>query len=89
MASQFYVFTLNNYTDAEVDTLKKTVVDGRASYIIWGKEVGEQGTPHLQGYIELKKRYSIRQLKKFPGFARASFFNRMGTQVWPEGEGGK
>lgn len=43
-------FTLNNYT---VGQYKRLMKDDRFSYIIIGKEVGESGTPHLQGYFEL------------------------------------
>jgi len=38
---------LNNYTPEELDAL--TVLD--CKYMLAGKEVGENGTPHIQGYI--------------------------------------
>jgi hypothetical protein len=46
-AHQGWVFTLNNYTDADV-----LIVQGiEAQGIKVGKEVGANGTPHLQGAI--------------------------------------
>jgi len=42
-----YCFTLNNYTDAHIQALE----DLDCVYIVYGKEVGESGTPHLQGYV--------------------------------------
>lgn len=52
-----WTFTWNNYTEEEFLDIKKTWTK-QCDYIIIGKEVGEQGTPHLQGYLELisKKR---------------------------------
>ncbi len=58
------VFTLNNYTQSEVNAIKTLDGDNDISYLIFGYEVGESGTPHLQGYIELSKQKSLRQLKK-------------------------
>lgn len=46
-----FVFTLNNYTDADIEDLHTY----KCSYITYCKEVGGSGTPHLQGYIELDK----------------------------------
>ncbi|ARO38285.1 replicase [Circovirus sp.] len=57
-------FTLNNYSDGEYKNLLESDCWG---YIIIGKEVGEVGTPHLQGYGELKTKKRFTTLKtKFP-----------------------
>lgn len=42
-----YCFTLNNYTNEDCSFLKKL----KCKYIIYGYEKGEQGTPHLQGFV--------------------------------------
>lgn len=49
------MWTLNNYTDEEVALVKALDV----KYLSFGFEVGEQGTPHLQGMFVLKKEKSL------------------------------
>lgn len=49
-----WVFTINNYCDAEVDRVKQVP----CLKIICGKEVGKSGTPHLQGAVWFKQKLS-------------------------------
>lgn len=46
-----WVFTLNNWTANELQTILDSARTN-ASYAVVGREQGEGGTPHLQGYIE-------------------------------------
>ncbi len=55
-------FTLNNYTDEELQIIE-SYLSPRAKYFILGKEVGSQGTPHIQGYCSLKEKLDFSILK--------------------------
>jgi len=71
-----WCFTLNNYTDEEFNESEE--MGARSSYIVVGKEVGTNSTPHLQGYLECPngiRGTSIRKL--FNG--RAHWEVRKGT----------
>lgn len=61
-----WVFTLNNYSKEEYEELK-TFCSSECKAFIIGKEIGEKGTPHLQGYIEHKKKIRLSGLKKING----------------------
>lgn len=75
-----FVFTLNNYTEHELETIKSLTDSGKCNYIIFGKEIGANGTPHLQGYIEFPRDRQLTTLKRIPGLTRAHFEGRKGTQ---------
>lgn len=61
--TKYYCFTLNNYTSEEVAAFDQW---GQAlcSYYTYGRETGESGTPHLQGYIELNGKRRFSSLKR-------------------------
>lgn len=58
--SRGWVFTLNNYTsddEARMPTIE-------SEYLVYGKEVGESGTPHLQGYVYFTNARTGKAVKK-------------------------
>jgi len=68
--------TWNNYTQDELETLylHGTNISHPPcdfKYLIFGRETGESGTPHLQGYFELHKKLRLTQIKAIVGFERA------------------
>lgn len=66
MSFRKWVFTLNNYTEDEVLFISQ--IDTQTSefkYIFYGKEIAPTtGTPHLQGYLLLRKKITFKTLKK-------------------------
>ncbi|AMH87737.1 replication-associated protein [Pacific flying fox faeces associated circular DNA virus-3] len=75
-----WVFTLNNFTEEELTTIKNILTDLAPTYAIIGKEVGECGTPHLQGFVSLKKQISFTAMKSLIG-TRAHIEAANGTDV--------
>lgn len=68
MASQkslSYCFTINNWTDADVKELKVLEDNPRTRYLIVGREVGEEGTPHIQGYVYFHNQTVFSTVKKW------------------------
>lgn len=68
-----FVFTINNPTEDD----EKLLGGFECSYLIYGREVGENNTPHFQGYCEMKTAKSMKTLKK--SFPRAHIEKRRGT----------
>lgn len=58
-----WCYTLNNYTDEEYVELVNAN-DG-VTYHVIGKEVGEQGTPHLQGCITFQQTKRFNWVKEY------------------------
>jgi len=62
-----FVFTLNNPTEEEYDDLTSKDV----TWMVIGKETGENGTPHLQGACILGTQMRFSTLKTWIGLRRA------------------
>lgn len=60
MSARNWCYTLNNYTEDEVEEIYSI----ECRYHICGREIGSEGTPHLQGYIEFSKVLRLSAVKK-------------------------
>jgi hypothetical protein len=68
--AKYWCFTLNNYTPANLDRLS-TLPEG-TEYLVYGREVGTSGTPHLQGTICFETRKRLNQVIATIGQAHCS-----------------
>lgn len=57
--SRNWCFTVNNYDDSTEELLGQI----RCRYIVYGREVGQSGTPHLQGQIVYTNDHSFNQVR--------------------------
>lgn len=66
--SRSYLFTKNNYSEEDIEYLRREV-SANCRYVIWGKELAPStGTPHLQGFIVFENKKSLAQLRSLlPG----------------------
>ncbi len=73
--SRAWCFTINNWTDEELEELKKI----ECTYIVLGDEIGKQQTRHIQGYLEFENAKTLIRCKKYEGLRRAHLEARRGT----------
>lgn len=57
-----WTITVNNYTEQDEQQLQRQ--ECRSLFIVYGREKGESGTPHLQGYIQMKQSQTLEYMKK-------------------------
>jgi len=57
-----WCFTLNNYTQDDIAKLQ--LLSGKCRYLLYGKEVGHSGTPHLQGFVSFSSPRKVTALHK-------------------------
>jgi len=62
-----WVFTLNNYTEGEKQLLNDLCDSEQVTYGVLGYEVGESGTPHVQGYVIFSDAKNFTQAKRLLG----------------------
>lgn len=74
-----WVFTLNNYTDADQQRLRDAIDGNTISYLVFGREVGEHGTPHLQGFIYLRTARAFNTVRALLGSERIHLERMRGT----------
>lgn len=74
--SRNWCFTLNNYTAEEEEKLKGELA--HVKYIVFQRERGENGTAHLQGYLELDRSQRLSFVKKI--LEKAHWEVRRGSQ---------
>lgn len=77
-SARHWCFTHNNYTDCDVEYYNEcgqqlaapptpSSRSRKLEYLIYGKEVGDSGTPHIQGYVVFHKRTTLQGARKaFP-----------------------
>ena len=76
--SRNYVFTINNWTEEDETRIEQVASGEQCRYLVYGRETGDNGTPHLQGYVEWSSGVSIAASRaRFGG--RGHFEARMGT----------
>lgn len=70
-----WCFTLNNYCEEDICKLDK--ID--CKYMVYGFEIGKNETPHLQGYLQLKKKLRMKGLKKMIDINKIHLEKQKGT----------
>lgn len=79
-----WTWTLNNYTEEEVQCLKDLgeIIETKAiRYLCWGVEVGAEGTPHLQGFVANQNARTMSAMKKLLGSTRYHLERTKGTAL--------
>lgn len=77
--SKNWCFTINNYTEETellLSGLKNSVV-----YLIFGREVGDQGTPHLQGFVSYPSRKTLSAVTRSLGGAHCSIAKHITASI--------
>nr|QKN88869.1 MAG: replication-associated protein [Cressdnaviricota sp.] len=65
-----WCFTLNNPTDAEhayFNELSSSIHSHGIRYLVYGREVGDGGTPHLQGFVIFDRRLRLGSVRDLLG----------------------
>jgi len=68
-SAKHWCFTLNNYTHQDVEALAQkgteSLESGQICYLVIGREIGESGTPHIQGFVSFTGRKTLNAVREF------------------------
>lgn len=73
-------FTINNPTEADFQAAAEAVGKRGITYICWGNEVADSGTPHMQGYLQSTQKQHTRLRL---AFNKAPHFQMAGAESGP------
>lgn len=76
--SRAYVFTLNNYTEEEELYLQREL---ECQFLVYGREKGASGTPHLQGFIYFGNARSFSAVRKLLPRAHVEVCKRVADSI--------
>ena len=65
--AKHWCFTINNYGASTEETLRGLGQQDCCVYLVFGREVGQEGTKHLQGYVAFKQRKALGPVKTLLG----------------------
>jgi len=71
--SRAFTVVVNNYTEADVEAMKAAIFKKGVKYVVFQLEVGESGTPHIQGYIYRDAPCGFTFLRNLIEIPRAAF----------------
>lgn len=74
-----WCFTVNNFTNADVDAIRRFQANAQIRYVVAQQEVAATGTNHLQGYVEFFRPMRLGLVRKLIS-PRVHWECRCGTQ---------
>lgn len=84
---RYWMFTINNYNDEDVKLMNEW--KELAVQLVVAKEVGENGTPHLQGFIGFKGMKRLAAMKKMHSRAHWELSRSKDAAIYCCKEGGE
>lgn len=64
MRAKHWCFTINNYTDDDIAACRRVGETHPCTYLVYGLERGDSGTPHVQGFVSFHTRLRLNQLRE-------------------------